>query len=103
VASVAGTYPLALTAARHGVPVYVCALAATIDAKAATGHSLPIVMRGRHDLLDLPEPSLEGIDARVPSSDVTPADLITGYVTEGGLLRTPFDPAVGSMSAAEPA
>lgn len=104
VANLAGTYPLAATAARHGVPVYVCALAATIDARAATGADLTIVMRGRHELLDLPgEPALEGIEARVPSSDVTPADLITAYVTEGGVLRMPFAPVVESSSAAESA
>lgn len=91
VVNVAGTYPLAAIAARHGVPVYVCALQSTVSPTKASGSDLAIVMRGRHELLSLPgEPAAEGLDARVPLGDVTPAELISGYVTESGVLQAPF-------------
>jgi methylthioribose-1-phosphate isomerase len=91
VANVAGTYPLAAIAARHGVPSYVCALRSTFSESAATGADLAIVLRGRHELFSLPgEPAPEGIEARAPLSDVTPADVIAAYITEAGLVRAPF-------------
>ncbi len=105
VSNAAGTYPLAAIAARHGVPVYVCALRTTVSPKAATGADLAVVVRGRHELLSMPgEPAAEGIDARVPLSDVTPADLITAYISDAGILHAPFpaathaDPLSGSDS-----
>ncbi|MET1232194.1 MAG: S-methyl-5-thioribose-1-phosphate isomerase [Candidatus Limnocylindrales bacterium] len=97
VANAAGTYPLAAMAARHGVPVYVCALRSTVSQKAATGADLAVVMRGRHELLSMPgEPAAEGIDARVPLGDVTPADLITAYITDAGILHAPFPAATAA-------
>ena len=35
-----------------------------------------------------------GTDVRNPSFDVTPAELITGIVTDEGVLRPPFGPAL---------
>jgi hypothetical protein len=37
-----------------------------------------------------------GTEVRNPSFDVTPAELITGIVTDEGVLRAPFDPALRS-------
>jgi methylthioribose-1-phosphate isomerase len=102
VANVTGTYPLAAIAARHAVPVYVCALQSTVSRTKASGADLAIVMRGRHELLSVPGEAVpEGVDARAPLSDVTPAELIAGYVTEAGLLRAPFAAAVSSPGAAD--
>ena len=111
IANATGTYPLAAIAARHGVPVFVCALRATIDTSKASGAELSIIMRGRQDLLSpAGEPTVEGVDARVPLSDITPAELIAGYVTEDGRLQAPFvvDPGdlvleAASGAASDPA
>jgi methylthioribose-1-phosphate isomerase len=102
VANVTGTYPLAAIAARHAVPVYVCALQSTVSRTKASGADLAIVMRGRHELLSVPGEAVpEGVDARAPLSDVTPAELISGYITEAGLLRAPFAATVSSPGAAD--
>jgi hypothetical protein len=91
VANVTGTFPLAVMAARHDVPVYVCAPRLVVSERKTTGNALTIIMRGRQELLATPaEPTAEGIDVRVPLSDVTPAELVTAYVTDVGVLRAPF-------------
>ncbi len=99
-ANTAGTYPLAAVAARHGVPVYVCALRSVVSAAMTSGAEMAIVMRGRHELLAMPgEPAPEGIDARVPLGDVTPAELVTAYVTDVGVLQAPFTPLAAPTGA----
>ena len=99
-ANMAGTYPLAAIAARHGVPVVVCALRSTISETTASGADLAIVLRGRQELLSMPgEPTQEGIDARVPLSDITPGDLIAAYITESGAVKARF---VSAGVASEP-
>src|SRR5665213_1384974 len=45
-----GTYPLAVLAARHGVPFYVCAPLGTVDMAAADGSTIPIELRSEDEL-----------------------------------------------------
>lgn len=90
VANVTGTYPLAALAARHEVPVYVCAPRLAISERKMTGDALSIIMRGRDQLAMPGEIAAEGIDARVPLADVTPAELVTAYITDVGVLHAPF-------------
>ena len=93
VANVTGTCPLALMAVRHEVPVYVCAPRFTVSERKLSGAALTIIMRGRQELAMPGEPAAEGIDMRVPLSDVTPAELVTAYITELGVLQAPFIPS----------
>ena len=96
VANATGTFPLAALAVRHEVPVYVCAPRLTVSERKVRGAALSVIMRGSHELLAMPgEPTAEGIDARVPLSDVTPAELVTAYVTDVGVLHAPFTPLAG--------
>jgi methylthioribose-1-phosphate isomerase len=100
-ANATGTFPLAAVAARYGVPVYACALRMAISGSTATGADLPIVIRGRRELLSTAgEAPPQGIDARVPLSDVTPADLVTAYITDDGILRPPFEAVTPASSPA---
>jgi methylthioribose-1-phosphate isomerase len=102
VANVTGTCPLAVMALRHDVPVYVCAPRFAVSERKTTGNALSVIMRGRHELLEMPgEAAAEGIDARVPLSDVTPAELVTGYITDIGLVQAPFAPAGAPAGAPE--
>ena len=101
VANVTGTFPLAALAVRHGVPVYVCAPRLTVSERKVTGDALSVIMRGR-DQLALPgEIAEQGIDARVPLADVTPAELVTAYITDVGVLQAPFTSVAAPMSAPE--
>lgn len=87
-----GTYPLAVLAARHGIPFYVCAPTSSVDLDAADGASIPIEERKPDEVLEFRGVRVapNGTDARNPAFDVTPADLISGIVTEEGVVRMPF-------------
>jgi methylthioribose-1-phosphate isomerase len=78
-----GTYPLAVLAARHGVPFYVVAPTSTIDLDTPSGAEIPIEERD-------PGEVSSRFPARNPAFDVTPADLISAIVTEHGVHREPF-------------
>jgi methylthioribose-1-phosphate isomerase len=80
-----GTYPLALAARHHGIPLYVVAPSSSFDPGCAQGSAIPIEERAAAEV------SLTGGPAFNPAFDVTPASLITGWVTERGVLRPPFD------------
>ena len=90
-----GTYPLALAAARHGVPFVVCAPLSTFDADADDGAAFAGEVRPERELIGpyvMAAPSTMPIAtaARNTSLEVVPADLVTMLVTEEGALRGPF-------------
>jgi methylthioribose-1-phosphate isomerase len=87
VANKIGTYTVALAARSHGVPFYVAAPRSTFDPATPDGAAIPIEER----LPDEVRSSGGGVNAvRVevwnPAFDVTPAELIAGYITDAGLL-----------------
>lgn len=86
-----GTYPLALAAARAGVPFLVAAPESTIDPALGSGADVEIEVRdGREILGDLPDIATLNL-----AFDVTPADLVTAIVTEDRLVR----PSMGERPA----
>jgi methylthioribose-1-phosphate isomerase len=86
-----GTYPLALAAARAGVPFVVAAPESTVDADLASGADVEIEVRDGAEILGgLPDTPTLNL-----AFDVTPADLITAIVTEDRLVR----PAEGERMA----
>ena len=85
-----GTYLKALAAKDNDVPFYVALPYTTFDAGTATGADVPIEERSADEVTHV---SGEGGSIRVtasdaanPAFDVTPARLVTGYLTERGLL-----------------
>ena len=83
-----GTYPLALAAKATGVPFYIAAPLSTFDRKLKTGGEIPVEVRSSTEVLG-PE-SRKGVDAVNLAFDVTPHELIHGWITEIGLLKPPF-------------
>ncbi|MBK7862867.1 MAG: S-methyl-5-thioribose-1-phosphate isomerase [Archangiaceae bacterium] len=83
-----GTYLKALAAHDNGIPFYVAAPESTIDRSLASGSLIPIEersgdeVRGWHGARLLPETTPVGN----PAFDVTPAKLVTGIITEHGVL-----------------
>lgn len=92
VANKVGTYPLAVLAARHGVPFYVAAPLSTIDPATPDGDAIPIEERD-------PSEVLSGGDAFNPAFDVTPAELVTAIVTEAGVLEPPYAESIARAVA----
>jgi methylthioribose-1-phosphate isomerase len=96
VANKVGTYPLAVVAARHGVPVVVVAPTSTIDLATPDGTCIPIEERSPLEVTQFAGISVapEGVHAYCPAFDVTPNHLIAAIVTEYGILRAPYLPAL---------
>ena len=90
VANKIGTYPLALAARAHAVPFYVAAPRSTFDFATPDGAAIPIEERHADEVRHPggnPRPTAPAA-AGVwnPAFDVTPAPLVSGYLTDAGLL-----------------
>jgi methylthioribose-1-phosphate isomerase len=84
-----GTYGLAVLARAHDIPFYVAAPASTFDLSLASGDTIPIEQRDPREVTQGfgRQTAPDGIDVYNPAFDVTPARLITGLVTEKGIIR----------------
>ena len=92
VANKIGTYPLALAARHHGLPFYVAAPWSTFDVATATGHQIEIEHRAPDELgrgFEAPV-SPSTVAVYNPAFDVTPAELVTAFVTDRGIVRPPY-------------
>jgi len=88
-----GTYAVAVAAHHHRIPFYVAAPISTIDLSIPNGEGIPIEQRSSCELADgFVKPVLpKGVAVYNPAFDVTPAALITGIITECGVLYPPYD------------
>jgi methylthioribose-1-phosphate isomerase len=84
-----GTYALALAARAHGVPLYVLAPTSTIDPSAPDGSAIPIEERAPEEVAGWRgrRTAPDGVGVWNPAFDVTPAELVTAFVTDQGVLR----------------
>jgi len=84
-----GTYGLALLAKAHGIPFYVAAPSSTFDLTIADGSAITIEQRDPHEITHGfgRQTAPEGIEVYNPAFDVTPAELISGIITERGIIR----------------
>jgi methylthioribose-1-phosphate isomerase len=93
-----GTYSLALAARHHDVPFYVAGPRSTLDPHTPTGADIEIEQRDGGEVR-----AVAGLDVTTavwnPAFDVTPADLITGLITDAGVLRAPYGPAIAGALA----
>jgi methylthioribose-1-phosphate isomerase len=96
-----GTYPLAVLAARHGIPFYVCAPTSSIDLFTEDGDGIDIEERGPDEVLQIRGVQIapSGTAVRNPAFDVTPAELISGIVTEEGVIRPAFTEGLAAAVA----
>jgi methylthioribose-1-phosphate isomerase len=96
-----GTYPLAVLAARHGIPFYVAAPISSIDLATSTGDGIPIEQRGAGEVVTIRGQRVAppGTDVHNPVVDVTPAALIAGILTEEGVVRAPFTDGLAAAVA----
>jgi methylthioribose-1-phosphate isomerase len=88
-----GTYSLAVLAKHHGIPFYIAAPMSTVDLGIADGAQIPIEERDPEEVRGFRGHSFApaGADVFNPAFDVTPAELVTGIVTEHGVARAPYD------------
>jgi methylthioribose-1-phosphate isomerase len=101
VANKIGTYPLAVMAQRHGVPLYVAAPLSSIDLNCPTGAHIPIEERAASELTEIAGRRIAParVGAFNPAFDVTPAELVTAIVTERGVARPPYEQSLAALKA----
>ncbi len=103
VANKIGTYPLAVLAAANGVPFYVAAPLSSVDLACPGGDRIPIEERDPREVVELDGVRVapEGVAARNPAFDVTPARYVTAIVTERGVARPPYGASLPALFARE--
>jgi methylthioribose-1-phosphate isomerase len=90
-----GTYLKALAARAHDIPFYVALPSSTYDSATPDGASVPIEERSPDEVRRVTGPDESGTlrsiavttsPAANPAFDITPAALVTGYLTDAGLI-----------------
>ncbi|MBR4504046.1 MAG: S-methyl-5-thioribose-1-phosphate isomerase [Candidatus Methanomethylophilaceae archaeon] len=84
-----GTFDKAIVAKRFGIPFYVAAPISTFDFGTKNGDGIVIEQRSEEEVTMIGGMRIapEGSPALNPAFDVTPAELVTGFITEKGILR----------------
>jgi methylthioribose-1-phosphate isomerase len=87
-----GTLQLAVLARHYRLPFYVAMPSSTLDRRCPTGDEIVIEERGPEEVRGVQGVLIapEQVGVWNPAFDVTPAELISGWVTEHGIWRPPF-------------
>ena len=88
-----GTYGVALLANAHGIPFYIAAPKSTFDMSLPTGDLIPIEERDPQEVSMAfgKQTAPDGINIYNPAFDITPHELINGFITEDGIISPPFE------------
>ena len=95
-----GTSGAAILAQYYGIPFYIAAPTSTIDFGTATGADIVIEERSGDEIKKMwySEPmAVDEVKTFNPSFDVTEASLITGIITEYGVLYPPYDVSLAEL------
>ncbi len=87
-----GTYTVAIAAKYHNVPFYIAAPLSTIDINIKSGKEIPIEERSHEEVTHINGDWIcaKGVNIINPGFDVTPHELISGIITEKGILRPDY-------------
>ena len=87
-----GTYSLAVLARYHKIPFYTALPSSTIDMSIPDGSRIPVEQRGAEEVRTFAghQTGPEEVPVWNPAFDVTPHDLLSGIITERGVLTPPF-------------
>ena len=102
VANKIGTSMVAAAAHYYGVPFYVAGPSSTIDLDTPTGRDIVIEQRDGSEVTDkwYKKPMApKGVGVYNPAFDVTDAALITGIITERGIIRAPYTESLKEVFA----
>lgn len=91
-----GTYTVAIAAKYHNIPFYVAAPLSTIDLSIASGDEIPIEERSREEVTHINGKIICAPEVNVinPGFDVTPNELISGIITEVGILKPDYKKSI---------
>ena len=87
-----GTYQVAILANKHNVPFYVAAPLSTFDFE-SNPDDVIIEDRSADEVVKIGKKRIAPKGVRIfnPAFDMTPPELITGIITEKGVLKPPFE------------
>ncbi len=94
-----GTYGLAVLCAYHKIPFYVAAPLSTFDMSITSGDFIPIEERSAAEVTSIRghQISPQQSNAAHPAFDVTPHSLITGIITERGVIHAPTEERISTL------
>jgi len=95
-----GTYGLATLARAHNVPFYVAAPFSTFDLSLSGGNEIPIEQRAPEEVTEGfgKRTAPKGVTVYCPAFDVTPAELITAFITEKGVIYPPYPESIEQLA-----
>ena len=91
-----GTYSLAVLAGANGIPFYVAGPMTSFDPDLSDGKGIVIEQRAADEVRIVGDKIVTpDVDVFNPAFDVTPAELVTAFITDCGVLRPPFGGSIG--------
>ena len=83
-----GTFDKAIVAKHFGIPFYVAAPISTFDFSTKTGEDIVIEQRSEEEATMVRDIRIAPVGSKAlnPAFDVTPAEFVTGFITEKGIL-----------------
>ena len=91
-----GTLGVAILARHYGIPFYVACPYSTIDHDMESGDKIPIEERDPEEIVNWGghRTAPDNVSVRSPAFDVTPNELVTGLITEKGILRATYSESI---------
>ena len=93
-----GTYQVATMAKQHNIPFYVAAPLSTFDLKSNT-EDVIIEQRNASEVTGIGDKKTapDGISVINPAFDLTTPDLISGIITEKGVIKPPYEESISKL------
>ena len=94
-----GTYQIAIIAKKHNIPFYVTAPLSTFDLKSNNPKDIIIEQRNASEVTGIGDKKTapDGIDVINPAFDMTPPELISGIITENGIVKPPYEESIKKL------
>jgi methylthioribose-1-phosphate isomerase len=94
-----GTMNLAILCQYFSIPFYVAVPLSTVDIETTSGDDIEIEERDASEVKEYAGHPIApvGVAARSPAFDVTPHKLITGIITDAGLLKPPYTESIAKV------
>jgi methylthioribose-1-phosphate isomerase len=94
-----GTMNLAILCQYFSIPFYVAVPLSTVDIETISGDDIEIEERDASEVKEYAGHPIApvGVAARSPAFDVTPHKLITGIITDAGLLKPPYTESIAKV------
>jgi methylthioribose-1-phosphate isomerase len=94
-----GTYNLSVICKENKIPFYIAAPSSSFDLTARSGDDIPIEERNPNEVTYFmgQRSAPEGTPVYAPAFDISPAENITAFITEHGIIRRPFTTNIQNM------